>query len=233
MVWDCLWNREEHNDGDINPVVPGDIDKDKLNKGWSMDRYWILSATCLYCVPLGIRLLRASMFFFSKNRPLGQFLLVVAKSVHVSVCLCVCLSPFMRFSQGSKGGPRGAKPVRLLKQHVHHLQFPDKKAKQSQSVSSKSTSITCNFLIKKCNSMRFSQGSKASLSPRRARPSPAISWWKKQSKASLSPRRARPSPAISWWKNVIVSVLLSALVERFFVSRMRDFSISLLGLFCY
>ena len=45
----------------------------------------------------------------------------------------------------------------------------------SQSVSSKSTSITCNFLMKK-----------------------------KQSKASLSPRRARPSPAISWWKTVIV-----------------------------
>ena len=45
----------------------------------------------------------------------------------------------------------------------------------SQSVSSKRTSITCNFLMKK-----------------------------KQSKASLSPRRARPSPAISWWKTEIV-----------------------------
>ena len=38
--------------------------------------------------------------------------------------------------------------VGLLKEHVHHLPFPDEKskAKQSQSVSSKCTSFTCNFL---------------------------------------------------------------------------------------
>ena len=51
------------------------------------------------------------------------------------------------------------KPVRLLEEHVHHLQFPDEKskAKQSQSVSSKSTSFLRNLLMIKCNSMRFSQ----------------------------------------------------------------------------
>ena len=40
---------------------------------------------------------------------------------------------------------------------------------------------------------------------------------------SVSSMRTRQSPAIFWWKNVIVSVLLSASVEIFFVSRMRDF----------
>ena len=43
-------------------------------------------------------------------------------------CVFVCyLSPFMRLYQGSKGGPRGAKPVCLLEEHVNHLQFFDEK----------------------------------------------------------------------------------------------------------
>ena len=62
------------------------------------------------------------------------------------VCLFVgCPFP-MRFSQGSKGGPRGANPVGLLEEHVHLLQFLDEKM---------------------C--------SKTSRPPRRARPSAAIS----------------------------------------------------------
>ena len=42
---------------------------------------------------------------FSPNRPLGRFGLVVAKSL----CLSVCLSPSYAIFQGRKGGPRGAK----------------------------------------------------------------------------------------------------------------------------
>ena len=83
---------------------------------------------------------------FSKNRPLGRFFPVVAKSVHGRIVCFSVPSPC--------DSPRGAKPVRLLKD--------------------------------------------------------------------------RPLPAISWWKYGIVSVLLSALVERFFVPRMRKF----LQLFC-
>ena len=83
---------------------------------------------------------------FSKNRPLGRFFPVVAKSVHGRI---VCLSV-----PSPCDSPRGAKLVRLLKDH--------------------------------------------------------------------------PSPAISWWKYVILSVLVSASVERFFFSRMRNFS----QLFC-
>ena len=132
-----------------------------------------------------------------------------------------------------------AKPVGLLEEHVHHLQFHDEKSKAKQS--------------------------KASLSPQRASPSPEISWenriilhfhrlgfiMKLQVKdvlfketdwlcfallcfaffhpeiagdgralrgdrlACLSPQRAHPSPAISWIKNLIVSVLLSAYKSKF------------------
>ena len=42
---------------------------------------------------------------FHQIGPLGRFGLVGAKSVHGGLC---CPLP-MRFSQGSKGGPRGAK----------------------------------------------------------------------------------------------------------------------------
>ena len=115
--------------------------------------------------------IQTALFKESALRPI----LSSSRDVSLYIYLSIYMSPFMRFSQGIKGGPRGAKPVCLLKKHVHHLQFPDEKAKQSQSVSSKSTSITCNFLMKKCNSMQLSQGSKASLSPQRACPSPAIS----------------------------------------------------------
>ena len=53
MGQDCLWNREEHNIGDINPFVPADLDQDKLNKGWSVAQYLIHCSTCLYVGPLG------------------------------------------------------------------------------------------------------------------------------------------------------------------------------------
>ena len=51
--WDCPWNREERNIVDKDPFVPGDLDKDKLNKGWNMAQYSINCSTCLYVGPLG------------------------------------------------------------------------------------------------------------------------------------------------------------------------------------
>ena len=51
---DCPWNREERNVGDIYPFFPGDLDEDKLDKGWSMAHYLIHHcSTCLYVGPLG------------------------------------------------------------------------------------------------------------------------------------------------------------------------------------
>ena len=160
--------------------------------------------------------------FFSRNRHLGQFFLVVA----MSVCLCVCPIP-MQFSRGSKGGPRGAKPVRLLKEHVHHLEFPDEKiieckaslspwrtrpspaislrledpGEQSQSVSSKNTSITWNFLMKK--------ESRAKLV--------------RLLEELVHHLQSCDEKNVFLMKNVIVLVLLPVSVERFFFSRMRDF----------
>ena len=43
--------------------------------------------------------------FIESAHSLGRFGLLVAKSVH-----CCCCPLFMSISQGSKGGPRGAKP---------------------------------------------------------------------------------------------------------------------------
>ena len=63
---------------------------------------------------------------FSKNRPLGRFFHRVAMSVYVCISLSV---PFSCYC------PRGAKEV---------------PGEQSQSASSKSTSICCNFLMKTC-----------------------------------------------------------------------------------
>ena len=53
MGQDCLWDREEHNVADINPFVPGDLYKDKLNKGLSISQYLIHCSTYLYEGPLG------------------------------------------------------------------------------------------------------------------------------------------------------------------------------------
>ena len=49
----CPWNMEEHNVGDVNSFVPGDLDKVKQNKGWSMVQYLVHCLTCLYVSPLG------------------------------------------------------------------------------------------------------------------------------------------------------------------------------------
>ena len=75
----------------------------------------------------------------------------------------------MEVGWGGEGGMVGN--IGLLASHLSHLTKSHRPQKdilwQSQSVSSKSKSICCHFLIKK-------MCSKASRSPQRARPSPAI-----------------------------------------------------------
>ena len=51
------------------------------------------------------KILDSSVTIFTNLAPLGRVGLGVTMSVCVSVCLCVCAIK----SQGSKGGPRGAK----------------------------------------------------------------------------------------------------------------------------
>ena len=65
IVWDCPWNREERNIVDKDPIVPGDLDKDKLNKGWSMAQYSINCSTCLYVGPLGLEKLDHQMMLLA------------------------------------------------------------------------------------------------------------------------------------------------------------------------
>ena len=76
-----------------------------------------------------------------------------SRDVSLYIYLSIYMSPFMRFSQGSKGGPRGAKPVCLLKELVHHLQFPDEKMcswlPSELCLFDENSSITCNLLMKK------------------------------------------------------------------------------------
>ena len=43
MGGDCLWNRKEDNIGDLNPLVSGDMHKDKFNKGLSMAEQSLLN----------------------------------------------------------------------------------------------------------------------------------------------------------------------------------------------
>ena len=70
--------------------------------------------------------------------------------------------------------------------------------------------------------MQFSQGSKGG--PRGAKPSPTVASvpWKN---IATRPNQTRPPPFLSFfWMHIsMVSVLLSASVERFGVSRLRDF----------
>ena len=49
---ECLWNSKEHFVVDLSPPVPGNLHRDKLNKGLSMDGYLTLCSTCLYVGPL-------------------------------------------------------------------------------------------------------------------------------------------------------------------------------------
>ena len=44
----CLWNSDEHTVGDLSPHVPGDLHRNKLKKGLSMNGYLILYSTFLY-----------------------------------------------------------------------------------------------------------------------------------------------------------------------------------------
>ena len=136
------------------------------------------------------------IYTFSKNRLLGRFFLVVAMSV------CIILSPPHAILPGEQRRSQGSKASLSPRwELVHHLQFPDEKMcswlPSELCLFDENSSITCNLLM--------------------------IKYVPDGHQNSVSSMRTRPSPAITWWKNVIVSVLLSASVEKFFVSRMRDF----------
>ena len=140
----------------------------------------------------------------------------LADSFIESRCPSVCLFPshaiFLEASHWpSDNMIRSCSPRWEL---LHHMQSPDETDEKMCSwlpselcLFDENSSINCNLLMKlmkKC----FPGGHYSSVSSMRTCPSPVISWWTK----NVNP----PSPKT-------VSVLLSASVERFFVSHMQDF----------